>query len=334
MFTRIIQSFTGSRNSRASQNTTGAQVHNQQDCLQNDLDKQNSVEIDRAFTCLVLDMDLPVDEIMTAENRTLLSKIKTDILNDDNPENVLPRMPSIIPRAIHAMHSKDVNVESLAQLLSSDIVITGEIIKLSNSAYYARGRELKSLEEAIVSIGFEGMRQMLISVIMKPILGNNKNDFTESGSISLWDTSMRTALMSSKAASLLKINQFHAYIISMLSQAGIAILVQQLHCSSGGSHCPATKQFIDELTHYANKVTMHVGRNWDLPEEITRAQNEILSRKKPHTMSTLAQIAYYSDKIIKIKILNANNRGETDSDYILPDIAGEVGDIYSQLGVI
>jgi HD-like signal output (HDOD) protein len=57
-----------------------------------------------------------------------------------------------------ALRDNSSNARDLAELLSADVVLVSDVIGMANSAYYSRSQTYDSLQQAIVNIGFNGIR--------------------------------------------------------------------------------------------------------------------------------------------------------------------------------
>ena len=130
------------------------------------------VEIDQLFTGLLLGIDSIVDAPMTEAEKTTLDAIREKYLSSTEPEFQVPRLPSVIPQILLALKDTKTDIAKLVDILSGHVSLIGEVIRLANSAYFSRGTTYDSLDQAIINIGFDGIRQMVFSAALKPIISN------------------------------------------------------------------------------------------------------------------------------------------------------------------
>jgi HD-like signal output (HDOD) protein len=76
----------------------------------------------------------------------------------------LPTLPTVVSKMMELVDNPRTSARSLASLIQSDQVLTAKILKLSNSVYYGRQRQVATVDEAIVVMGFEAVKDMGLSV--------------------------------------------------------------------------------------------------------------------------------------------------------------------------
>ena len=288
-------------------------------------------EIEQSFTGLLLGVHSLDISSMNPFEKSFLASVKKVYLRDEMPEALLPRLPLVVPRAMQALRDSKTDAGELAKILSSDIVLVAELIRLSNSAFYARGKALNSIEDAIVNIGFKGIRQMIVGAAMKPILSATVGHLIKNSSRYLWDMSMRAGLLSDAAAAKMKENQFHAYLACMTAHTGMAVLIQHLDQFFDGQQVPRSREFIDHLNRYAAEVTMRVSQQWELPQAVISAQEEQFTVESPYAMSAVGQITYFSSKLSKMRALKSAGQLPAQVNLDALNVDGMLGQVFAQL---
>ena len=76
----------------------------------------------------------------------------------------LPTLPTTVARIIEMVDHPSTSAHSLSRIISSDQVLTAQILKLANSAYYGFPRKINTVPLAIVVIGLETLKNMALSV--------------------------------------------------------------------------------------------------------------------------------------------------------------------------
>ena len=275
------------------------------------------LEIEQSFTGLLLGVNSLLDGAMSGVEKSSLASIYERYLSDAIPENLVPRLPAVIPKVMRALNDKQTDAAALAEIFSGDVVLVREVIRLANSPYYARSHTYDSLEQAIVNIGFNGVRQMIISVAMKPILSQNSGHFVNIASRYLWDKSMHSALLCDCVAKTLHEDRFHAYLAGLTLQTGMTVLIRELDADFDDMQAPLNMQFIDDINRYASEVSARISQQWQFPVPVTNALREQACSEEPMTMSNLGRIIFLSDKLAKVRILQANGYLEAFEDEML-----------------
>lgn len=288
------------------------------------------LEIEQSFTGLLLGVNSRVDEPMSKLEKSALASIYENYLTGTMPENLVPRLPAVIPKVMLALQDKDTDAATLANILSTDLVLVSEVIRLANSPYYARSHHYDSLEQAIVNIGFNGVRQMIVSASLKPILSQNSGRFAVISSGYLWDKSMQAGLINDCVANTLGVERFHAYLAGLTMQSGMTLLIRGLDQYFDDTEAPSSAQFIDTLNRYGYEVSARISQQWQFPEPVTQALQQQFSCNDPEAMSKLGQLSYLSDKLAKARILKANGYLEAFNDALPVPLQGKLHEVYTR----
>jgi putative nucleotidyltransferase with HDIG domain len=75
----------------------------------------------------------------------------------------LPVIPEVATKILSMTEEKlDISFRKLEELVKMDPGLTAKILKIANSALYARQREIKSLQTAITLLGFKNIKSLVI----------------------------------------------------------------------------------------------------------------------------------------------------------------------------
>jgi len=75
----------------------------------------------------------------------------------------LPTPPPVFHQIITVVNSPDTSAYDVAKLLSEDPAMTAKVLKITNSAYYGLSGTVTSVKQAIVIIGLEAVRSLVLS---------------------------------------------------------------------------------------------------------------------------------------------------------------------------
>jgi HD-like signal output (HDOD) protein len=75
----------------------------------------------------------------------------------------LPAMPHVASKVLELSSDPDTSAARLQQVISDDQAMTARILKIANSAMYACSRRIKTLSEAIVMLGFNSIRSLVVT---------------------------------------------------------------------------------------------------------------------------------------------------------------------------
>ncbi|GAA5214396.1 HDOD domain-containing protein [Corallincola platygyrae] len=100
---------------------------------------------------------------MPSENAlldNLLEQIKSDAL-------VLPTLPEIALRVRDAVDNPEASLHSISDEIAKDPALTASMIRIANSAFYARAVKVTNLNAAVNRIGLEQVKNTATSMAMK-----------------------------------------------------------------------------------------------------------------------------------------------------------------------
>jgi putative nucleotidyltransferase with HDIG domain len=106
----------------------------------------------------------------------------------------LPVIPEVATKIVRIAEDKiDVSFKELENIIKVDPGLTAKILKVANSALYARQREIKSLQMAITLLGFKNIKSLVLLVSAAGLFPKyRKTPFYGR----FWGHSIRTAFMS------------------------------------------------------------------------------------------------------------------------------------------
>lgn len=135
----------------------------------------------------------------------MLTNIKQRLEQVVNNLGQLPSIPDVAGKVINMVNDPESSFNQIAQEISKDQAITTNVLKLCNSAYFSRGKEILSIERATVTLGIKEVKDIVFvaatkSILDKEIIGYDlaKGDLWKHG-LSVAVLSKQIALMKKKA---------------------------------------------------------------------------------------------------------------------------------------
>jgi putative nucleotidyltransferase with HDIG domain len=100
------------------------------------------------------------------------TSMKEEVADRVRTLKVLPTLRSIINELLAIITKKDASLQELFNVVKYDQAITSKILTVANSAYYSRGANVADLERAMIAIGFDEIKKIIMCVVfLKEILG-------------------------------------------------------------------------------------------------------------------------------------------------------------------
>ena len=87
----------------------------------------------------------------------------------------LPSLPSIVLKLMEVVNSPDSSAEEAAKLIEKDPALTSKMIRLANSAFYGIPRSISSVTSAVVVLGFNTIRSLVLSASVAKMFEGDKH---------------------------------------------------------------------------------------------------------------------------------------------------------------
>jgi HD-like signal output (HDOD) protein/signal transduction histidine kinase len=132
----------------------------------------------------------------------------------------LPAMPQILIKLLAHLQADDLGMPELAALVAKDAGMTGKILSVANSSAYHRGGRQPNIEQAMVALGTDMIKTLVIS----DSVFQTFNSFPNSGATDLrafWKNSLLAAVLARDLARHLNYSQpEEAYLAGLLHNVG------------------------------------------------------------------------------------------------------------------
>ena len=87
----------------------------------------------------------------------------------------LPAMPQVASKVLELSSDPNTSAQQLQQIIADDQAMTGRILKIANSAMYSCSRKVKTLTEAIVMLGFNSIRSLVVTSAARNLYNTRKS---------------------------------------------------------------------------------------------------------------------------------------------------------------
>jgi HD-like signal output (HDOD) protein len=82
------------------------------------------------------------------------------------PDYSPPKLPTVATELLALSQNPDVGFDELESLLERDAMLAGEVLSLAQSAHFTRVRQVASVREALVRLGLEQLREIVLQAAM------------------------------------------------------------------------------------------------------------------------------------------------------------------------
>jgi putative nucleotidyltransferase with HDIG domain len=189
---------------------------------------------------------------------------------------VLPTINTIIGELFRVMNDANSSFKQLFDVVRYDQAISSKIISIANSAYYSRGATVVNLERAMIVIGFEEIKNIVMCLVfLKEILG--KWNLSQSDIISLWTHSLGVGYAAKVLSSKTMAEEPEkAFTVSILHDIGKVFFyvygdqyreIEKEAAETGRDLCALERETFG-IDH--QEVGYYISVKWRFPEEFSQ----------------------------------------------------------------
>ena len=240
------------------------------------------------------------------EERKSISLISAEFVNliDD-----LPQFPENIVEINKLLDDPNTKMSDIAEKISNDVSMTADLLRLVNSATFARSTRCRSIGDAVKFVGIRGVKNMLYSLgsIKNLSTGGTKENEHKKR---LWTHAYKTAFYSYNIARNLLSDDREcvedSYVCALLHDMG-KIIFETAHpdlilrlkklLSHKGISADLFEKLIAGVDHA--EIGALIAEKWNFPEQITlviRYHHEPCDA--PEEVRNLCCVVYISDMIL------------------------------------
>lgn len=275
-----------------------------------------AIDIDRYYHQWLVNIDAFVELPLNESEARALESFEQMVEGRTSSAHLVPRLPTVIPQLMRSLKDEKITGAQLAQQIARDPVLVGEVIRLANSPYYRRSHKIASIEQAVVLVGQNGLRQLIARVAFYPILNLRSGSMTRLAGSRIWNQSEKCAIVCRCLAEKNQADTFAAYLAGLVCNVGMMVglhLMDQL-LSTKEEGIPRSWDFYHIFTNCAARFSSRIVEEWGFPETVALAIREKAANEFNESMSPLGKILFVGDQYSKTSVLCEHHRMPMDID--------------------
>jgi len=227
----------------------------------------------------------------------------------------LPSIPKVVQELIASFSSNTADAAAISRNIHADPVIAAKVLRLANSARYGAGRKIASLDTAVVVLGFDTLKTLVVASgvtsVMAKIPGLDMKRF--------WRRSFMVAnLCKVIAKTSREIDAEIAFTCGMLHHIGLALMylghtdtMKSMEQSLGENESRTERE--QALFGYTDiEVSSNLARLWHFPPLI---QDALLHQENP-LAEDHAYCPYATVINLAIRLHDALEQGQPHEDIV------------------
>ncbi len=139
----------------------------------------------------------------------------------------LPSLPQVLTKILDAIHSERADFQHVANIIRQDTAMAVRLLGVANSSYYGRAKGCQTIERALLLLGTETVKTIVITAAIKQFF-NRFNPQHKPFVKAFWRRSLVSANFAHILANLTSYNApDEAYLCGLLMDVGQLILLNQ-----------------------------------------------------------------------------------------------------------
>lgn len=207
----------------------------------------------------------------------------------------LPPAPAVAGRLIETLDDPDADLQSLADLIETDPVLTAKIIRQANSAFFGLLRPVRHPREAISMLGLVKVRAMALAALLQ-------QGFSATPGIDLeqfWRYSLTTANLARYVAAPLGVDDSSVYTAGLIHAIGELVMNVGMPADMAAINAKASPFDMRRAQaekaalgyHYA-QVGAALARNWRFPKRMVAGLENHLNPFEHDRIEPIAAVVH------------------------------------------
>lgn len=189
----------------------------------------------------------------------------------------LPELPQVALRVSRMMEDPNTSAHQLAEVIRLDPNMTGQVLRLCNSAAYGFARKVGTVKEAVALLGFKTLKSLVYTIISHTALNRGLQGYDmEKGA--LWLNSLTCAVYAKFLAEhKIKVDPELAFTGGLLRDIGKIVIGEYVGANYKEIEALAIREQIDfmeaeaQVIGYSHtEVGTQVAEKWNLPEKLVK----------------------------------------------------------------
>jgi HD-like signal output (HDOD) protein len=201
-------------------------------------------------------------------DRVLLAAMADDSLDLPPPPQVAVEVTRLTRADETEEGQTSANAAELAKLIQRDVALASQVMRVANSALYARRTPVVTLPQAIAWLGMREVRTIAYAVAVQGQLFAStyfRQEMTD-----LWRESIITALFAQEVARLKRRNVESAYLCGLLHRVGMAVVLSRVGSAALTNRLsPDPQRVLAFAAEHESRVGAQLAQAWSLPPGVT-----------------------------------------------------------------
>ena len=212
----------------------------------------------------------------------------------------IPLLPTVANKIISITKQDDFSLRDLSEVIITDQVITAQLLKHANSAYYNRGRTIDSISMAVQMLGAQTVTNLVLALSLKSVVSGH--DIFLEDKKHVWRRSLACALLARSMALIGQVDREQSFLCGLMIDFGKIVLFSLIHdlMQKEPEYKSTSKTVLNYIVNtYHQKVGGSVAEKWMLPPTVLEAITNHRSLTADAQFSRYVPVASLCDEILR-----------------------------------
>ncbi len=213
----------------------------------------------------------------------------------------LPQLPSTSLTVMQMSSRPNVELAEIVERISSDPVLSSELLRTANSVLYAGHAPADTLHEAVMRVGLRALRSMIFAISMRSVILRYEALTRQAERV--WRQSLSVASIARSIAPALGEDAERAFLLGLLHDIGKVALIAILNGEVKKS-TDVTPALLGRIFHdHHEQAGRAMAEAWHLPEELVAVagRHHRFEQNEDHARAAaLASLAHRLDLYLSI----------------------------------
>jgi HD-like signal output (HDOD) protein len=232
--------------------------------------------IEVAFFAWMVERDVDLQAPLGAREQQALLQLDHLAADAGSHATLLPRAPAVVPRLLAQLRGPASSLSELSQLVSRDVTLVAEVIRMANSASYRRQATVVEIDQAIRVLGIDGLRFAIARAVLKPLMDGRGGELSTRAARHLWQHTDCKAQLGAALARSAGLEPFDGYLLGLAHNAVWSAVLRTMDsvAPGAGPWCFGAP-FVLALGSRRDRLFGIVAHQWQLADDLTRVAGEV-----------------------------------------------------------
>lgn len=236
---------------------------------------------------------------LTVPQKLVLAATEKNLERKDTRLKAIPRLPKVIPKLMRSLRDDESSARDYVEIINKDPAVSGAILKQANSAYFNPGNHhIQSIEAAVVKLGIDGLKTVLSTVVMQPLIEKSSHYHNGFGR-KLWQHTLHCAASCEIIAINRGMDPYKAYLLGLVHDIGKITIFSELNHQfafyQNDDNNPGPEAFAPLMYKHSAELSQRIAVDWELPPELVEALKQQINISDGQSVSAYGELLFQAN---------------------------------------